>query len=145
MDLPSSARTYLLVIGYGNTLRGDDSVGPRVAEAIQDLKMHGVRAMSCALLTPEMAATIAQAKRVVFVDATVEGTEEVELRKIFPAKSSRVLGHAANPGTLLAIARDVFGHAPEAWCLAIPVENMDVGEELSQLAKRGMKAAIEKD
>jgi Ni,Fe-hydrogenase maturation factor len=28
-------RTDLLVIGYGNTLRGDDGVGPRVAEAVE--------------------------------------------------------------------------------------------------------------
>ena len=31
----------LLVIGYGNTLRGDDGVGPRVAEAVEKLNLPG--------------------------------------------------------------------------------------------------------
>ena len=33
----SSPRPVLLVIGYGNTLRGDDGVGPRVADAVEAL------------------------------------------------------------------------------------------------------------
>jgi len=147
MSSPGSGEpnhTDLLVIGYGNTLRGDDSVGPRVAEAIEKLNLSGVSALSRTLLTPELAATIAEAKRVVFVDASVEGKTEVELRKIFPAQSSQVLGHSANPGTLLAMARDLFGHAPDAWIIAIPAANLEVGEDLSELAKRGMTIAIEK-
>ena len=39
-----TTRTDLLVIGYGNTLRGDDGLGPRVAEAVerQELIVEGV-------------------------------------------------------------------------------------------------------
>jgi hydrogenase maturation protease len=140
----SGGRIELLVIGYGNSLRGDDAVGPRVAEAIESLKLQGTRTLSCTLLTPELAATISRARKVVFVDATVESAAEVELRKLLPAKSSQVFGHSANPVTLLAIAQDLFGHAPEAWSLAIPVENMDMGEQLSALAKRGVAVAVEK-
>jgi hydrogenase maturation protease len=132
----------LLVIGYGNTLRGDDSVGPRVAEAIEALILPGVRALSCNLLTPELAETISQARRVVFVDASVEPAAEVEMKKLFAAESSQVFAHAANPRTLLAMARDLFGHVPEAWCLSIPVENLEIGEELSAMAKRGLDVAI---
>jgi Ni,Fe-hydrogenase maturation factor len=53
------------------------------------------------------------------------------------------MAHAADPRTLLAVARDVFGHAPKAWWLTIPVENLAIGEELSQLAKQGLENAIE--
>ena len=35
--------TNLLVIGYGNTLRGDDGLGPRVAEAVAALNLPGDR------------------------------------------------------------------------------------------------------
>jgi hydrogenase maturation protease len=138
----TSALIDLLVIGYGNTLRGDDSVGPRVAEAIEALKLPGVRALSCNLLTPELAETISQARRVVFVDASVEPEVEVEMKKLFPAESSQIFAHAADPRTLLAMARDLFGHVPEAWCLSIPVENLDIGEELSAVAKRGLDVAL---
>ena len=132
----------LLVIGYGNTLRSDDSVGPRVAEEIEALGLPGVQALSCNLLTPELAETISQARRVVFVDASVQPVAEVELRKLLPAQSSQIFAHAADPRTLLAMARDLFGRAPDAWCLNIPVETLDIGEELSPMAKRGLDVAV---
>ena len=138
----TSALIDLLVIGYGNTLRGDDSVGPRVAEAIEALKLPRVRTLSCNLLTPELAETISRVRLVVFVDASVEPEAEVEMKKLFPAESSQIFAHAADPRTLLAMARDLFGHVPEAWCLSIPVENLDIGEELSAMAKRGLDLAI---
>ncbi|HEY9173382.1 MAG TPA: hydrogenase maturation protease, partial [Verrucomicrobiae bacterium] len=54
----------LLVIGYGNTLRRDDGIGPKVAEAVAELNLPGVRSLACPQLTPELAEPIAHAKRV---------------------------------------------------------------------------------
>ncbi|HWW03150.1 MAG TPA: hydrogenase maturation protease [Candidatus Acidoferrum sp.] len=132
----------LLVIGYGNTLRSDDGVGPKVAEAIAALNLPKVRTLACDLLTPELADPIARADEVVFVDAAVDAPREVQLRALEPAASSQIMAHAANPRTMLALARDVFGHAPQAWWLTIPVENMGVGEALSTFAQRGFEKAV---
>ena len=52
------------------------------------------------------------------------------------------MAHAASPATLLALARDVFGHAPEAWWLTIPVEDLGIGDRLSPLAQRGFETAM---
>ena len=41
----------VLVIGYGNTLRQDDGVGPKTAEAIAALNLPGVTATTCDLLS----------------------------------------------------------------------------------------------
>jgi hydrogenase maturation protease len=131
------------VIGYGNTLRRDDGVGPRVADAVAALALPGVRALACPLLTPELADPVSRARVVIFVDAAVDAPREVQLRKLAPAGSSQVMAHAASPATLLALARDVFGHAPEAWWLTIPVEDLGMGEELSPLAQRGLEMAVE--
>jgi hydrogenase maturation protease len=133
----------MLVIGYGNTLRSDDGVGARVAEAVAALNLPGVTALSCALLAPELADPIAQAERVVFVDAAVDAPREVWLRTVTPAGSSRILAHAADPPTILALARDVFGHAPESWLLTIPAEHMGIGEGFSDLARHGYSQALE--
>ena len=134
----------LLVIGYGNTLRRDDGVGPRVAEAVEALNLRGVRTLACPLLTPELAEEVSRAKVVIFVDAAVDAPREVRLRDLAPAASSQVMAHAASPTTLLALARDVFGHASEAWWLTIPVEEFGIGEELSPLARRGFEVAVAK-
>lgn len=107
------------------------------------LNLPGVQARACALLTPELADPISQAGIVIFVDAAVDGPREVQLRRLAPAESSQVLAHAADPRTLLALARDVFGRSPEAWWLTIPVENLSLGENLSPLAQRGLGTAVE--
>jgi hydrogenase maturation protease len=138
--------TDLLVIGYGNTLRGDDGVGPRVSDAIAGMALPGVKAITADLLAPELADPISRARRVVFVDASIDTpvSAGAVLRELAPAESSQIMAHAADPRTMLAVARDVFGHAPEAWWLTIPALDMGIGESLSQPTLDGMAQAIEK-
>jgi Ni,Fe-hydrogenase maturation factor len=50
--------------------------------------------------------------------------------------------HAADPQTMLALARDVFGRTPEAWLLTIPVETLEFSDTLSSLAQRGLDQAV---
>ena len=140
-DSPTAAS--LLVIGYGNTLRGDDGVGPRVAEAIEQLNLPGVRTLICQQLSPEYAEPVSQAHTVVFVDAAVDAPPEVQLRKLEPGESSQLMAHAADPRTMLALARDVFGHAPQAWWLTIPAVKLDFSETLTPEAQRGFAEAVE--
>jgi len=46
----------VLVIGYGNTLRGDDGLGQRAAEALAQRALpDGVEVLSCHQLTIELA------------------------------------------------------------------------------------------
>lgn len=94
-------------------------------------------------MTPELADPISRAGRVVFVDAAVDAPHEVQLRPLAPAESSQLMAHAADPRTMLALARDVFGHAPQAWWLTIPIADMSIGETLSPFAQRGLATAIE--
>ena len=132
----------LLVLGYGNTLRGDDGVGPRVAEAIADLHLANVEILSCPQLTPELAEPVSCAQLVIFVDAAIDPPRRVQLRRLSAADSTQVMAHATNPRTILALARDVFDCLPEAWWLTIPIEQTGPGEELSPLADRGCSRAI---
>jgi hydrogenase maturation protease len=134
----------LLIIGYGNTLRCDDGVGPKVADEVAELRLPGVETLACGLLTPELADPISRAETVVFVDAAVDAPREVQLRELTPAESSQIMAHAADPKTMLALARDVFGHAPKAWWLTIPAEELGIGEEFSSLAEGGVAEAIER-
>jgi len=134
----------VLVIGYGNTLRGDDGVGPRVAEAVEALHLPGVRTLVCQQLSPEHAAPIAQAQTVIFVDASVDAPREVQFRPLEPNDTTQLLAHAADPRTMLALSRDVFGHVPKAWWLTIPAIEMEFGEQLTPQAQRGLAEAVEK-
>jgi len=143
MTTPTASETGLLVIGYGNELRGDDGVGPKVAEALDQLKVPGVRTISCHQLTPELAELVSHASRVVFVDASVNQEGGIRLTELKPEETGAVMVHVADPRSLLALARDVFGHCPSAWWLTIRVETMEFGDTLSPAARRGMERALE--
>jgi hydrogenase maturation protease len=136
--------TEFLVIGYGNTLRGDDGVGPRVVEVIGHLRLPGVRTLICPLLTPELADPIAHTEKVIFVDAAVDAPNEVQWRKLEPNETSQLMAHAADPRTMLALARDVFGQVPEAWWLTIPAVDMGFREDFSPEVQQGFFEAVEK-
>ncbi len=137
-------RDDILIIGYGNTLRGDDGAGPRAAEAVAAMNYPGVRALVCPLLTPELADPISQSRVALFVDAAVDAPREVQLRELKPAASAQIMAHAADPRILLALARDVFGHAPQAWWLTIPAVKFDFSDDLSPEAQQGLASALEK-
>lgn len=136
--------TNLLVIGYGNTLRGDDGAGPRVADAVEALRLPGVRTLTCQQLSPEHAAPISQADTVIFVDASVESSREVQFRHLEPNATSQLMAHSADPRTMLALSRDVFGRQPNAWWLTIPAQKMEFSEELTPEAQRGCAEAVKK-
>jgi hydrogenase maturation protease len=140
---PIQLREFL-VIGYGNELRGDDGVGLKVAAALDAMKLPGVRVIACHQLTPELAEPLSLAREVVFVDASLEPAADVETRTLDPAAAGQIMAHAADPRTLLALARDVFGRFPPAWWLTIPIENIEFGEQLSPVAQRGLANAIRK-
>jgi hydrogenase maturation protease len=142
--MTTTTKAQLLVIGYGNTLRGDDGVGPRVAESVGNLCLPGVRTLICQQLSPEHAASIAQADAVIFVDAALDAPREVQFRELTPGGNTQLMAHAADPRTILALARDVFGYTPKAWWLTIPAERMEFSEELTPMAQRGCAEAVMK-
>jgi hydrogenase maturation protease len=141
---PIAGEPHILVIGYGNTLRGDDGVGPHVVEIVGQLGLPGVRTMICPLLTPELADPISRSSQVVFVDAAVDAPREVQWRKLEPNETSQIMAHAADPRTMLALARDVFGHAPQGWWLTIPAVDLGFHEHFSPSVQRDVIVAVGK-
>jgi hydrogenase maturation protease len=107
-------RGDVLVIGYGNTLRGDDGIGPAVAEAVVEMGLPGVRVLVEHQLTPELAADLAESRLTVFVDAAV-GDKAVTAVRLVAATAGEVMTHAVDPSGLLALALAAYGRTPEAW------------------------------
>lgn len=143
MGLPGGPRRTL-VIGYGNTLRGDDGVGPRVAEAVARRGRPTVEALAVHQLTPELAARIADAELVIFVDArlAVAPSESCHVHEIGPDAPGPADGHVCEPRSLLALARSLFGASPEALAVTIPAIDLTFGERLSPTALREMETAL---
>ena len=133
----------VLVIGYGNTLRGDDGVGQHVALAVSKWNVPGLSAMSVHQLTAELAEPIASAELVIFVDAKF--TAPGDLVKIQPIHSSSTafnIGHTSDPRCLLALADAVYGRIPPAWLVSVPAADFSMRDGLSATASRGAKLAV---
>jgi Ni,Fe-hydrogenase maturation factor len=111
---------------------------------VAELELPGTRSLTFDLLTPELAVPVSRADYVVFVDAAIDAPKEVQMRPLEPSASSQIMAHAANPGTLLALSRDLFSHTPKAWWLTIPATEMGFSETLSAKAAHGMDVALEK-
>jgi hydrogenase maturation protease len=123
----------VLIVGYGNSLRGDDAMGLVAAERLGGLAVHQ--------LTPELAERIAQADAVVFLDADATlPPGEISVRVVEPADTT--LDHHATPAGLLRLSQAVYGAAPKARLIGMGGEDFELREGLSAAAKRAVELAV---
>lgn len=133
----------ILVIGYGNTLRGDDGVGYRVAEQVEAWHQPAVRSLACHQLTPELAADMAECDRVIFVDATLPGTlTTVSVQPLQPDPTP-LETHFSTPAGLLQLTQQLFDCCPEAHQVLIPTYAMAFTEALSALTQAALETALQ--
>ncbi|MFH7243432.1 MAG: hydrogenase maturation protease [Spirulina sp.] len=135
-----------LVLGYGNTLRGDDGVGYCLAEAVEGWNWDNVEAYPCHQLTPDLAALIAEQERVFFVDAALpqDPHSPLILTRLMPGAEPTLTftGHHSNPMDLLILAQQLYGQSPLAYTLLLPTWAMGYGEDLSPIAQTGLRQGL---
>ncbi|WP_071515311.1 hydrogenase maturation protease [Geitlerinema sp. PCC 9228] len=137
----------ILVVGYGNSLRSDDGAAHAVVSRLQQQELPQVQVLSVHQLTPELAETLSQVQRAIFVDVYM-AHGETQLR-VEPLPSQEQLArearwkwiHQATPRSLLALTQFVYGSTPEAWWVLIPAVNLALGETTSATAQAGIDAA----
>ena len=132
-----------LVLGWGNPGRGDDGLGPALAELLDERLRDGVEVESDYQLQVEDAAECAGHRRVIFVDADRTGPAPFSCRRLEPAASGLGFSsHSVSPGGLLAITRELFGQEPEAWLVGVRGYEFDSFHEgLSRRARANLAAA----
>ncbi|MGD0462233.1 MAG: hydrogenase maturation protease [Tepidisphaeraceae bacterium] len=113
----SEADAPVLVIGYGNVLRGDDGAGPAAAEALRDqLPQPVAKILAVPQLLPELVEPLSRSKLAIFIDAdwkTPAG--QLRKKKLTPSHDDGgAMGHHQSPESLLSMASEVYGHAPPA-------------------------------
>jgi hydrogenase maturation protease len=112
-----------LIIGYGNSLRTDDGIGPILADAVGGTSFE--------YLCPELAEEVASAESLIFIDACFgEDIGQIHTGKI-EAESSSEMSHQSSPSALLQMATELYGSAPSALLITITGSNFDYGDKLS--------------
>ena len=133
----------VLVHGFGNPGRRDDGLGPACAAAVERLALPGVAVDADYQLTVDDSVALRDVDVVVFADAAVRGPEPFEFRALEPKPGVPFGSHGIEPPALLALTRELFGHTPEAWILAIRGYDFEGFEErLSERAAANLAAAL---
>ena len=141
---PTKARCLLLACG--NTLRGDDGIGPWLCAWAEE-RFRGdnrIAAISRQQWTPELALDIAAAETVLFIDCSAASAPgSVSLQAVRPAASTQALGtHHVGAPELLDLARALYDSLPRAaLLLTVGADSMELGEEFSPAVKDAIPEA----
>jgi hydrogenase maturation protease len=124
----------VLIIGYGNPLKSDDSLGWRAADQIaQQLSSPEIKVMRLHQLTPEVAEEASRAELAIFIDARQEGSPgEMNCELVSAQTVSRPThSHDLWPGSILGLAGELYGRSPRAYLLTVSGQCFEDGESLS--------------
>ena len=135
-----------VVIGYGSPIRGDDAIGPIVADRLdgEDLS-DDVRVISRHILTADLVPDICDAQKVIFVDAAAKGVPgEVRCQRLTAdASALSTMAHFLDPRELLAWAQSLYGCEPEAYLVSVAGDDFDFSHfDLSKKIERVLPEVI---
>jgi hydrogenase maturation protease len=141
-DAATPSPAPVLVLAIGNPSRGDDAVGPLLAEWLAERAPPGVEVMVDYQLQVEHALDLERRERVVFVDACVDADAPAVARRVVPDARFAHTSHALAPAQVLETYRRITGREPpESWMVGIRGERFELGAGLSQVAECGCDAA----
>ena len=134
--------TKVLVIGYGNPLRSDDSLGWQAAQHLEALLQSHTQVEICAYqqLTPELAGKLYAVELAIFIDASIDQPPgvltcaAVQPDESLPAQFS----HDFTPAKLLAFTELLYASTPQAFLVSIGAETFALGETLSPAVKAAL-------
>jgi hydrogenase maturation protease len=139
----------ILVIGYGNSLCGDDGIGPRAVERLaEENLLADVECLTAHQLMPELAETISCADAVIFVDAAYAETPGkitcLELAPVNrPDTAPAAFTHHVSPAILLENAQILYGRHPAAYLYTIAGENFELGDSFSSGVELTLPSLLE--
>ncbi|MDQ7745986.1 hydrogenase maturation protease [Hydrogenophaga pseudoflava] len=123
----------LLVLVWGNPSRGDDALGPLLAERLIDHAQiaglsNRVEVLTDFQLQVEHALDLVGRERVLFVDAALDLAEPFTVRPLQAARGAGIGSHALAPEAVLQVFQDLHHQPPPpATLLAIRASAFELG------------------
>jgi hydrogenase maturation protease len=144
----TSTPVRCLILACGNTLRGDDGLGPALGEwATEHFAANdGVRTIISHQWTPDMVEDVAAAGNVLFIDCALDQAPgQILLRELTPAPiNPGLVTHHLGAPELLHTAQNLYGRQPRrALLLTIGAGSIELGEELTPTVSAALPDAQE--
>ncbi|HOM24881.1 MAG TPA: hydrogenase maturation protease [Thermosynergistes sp.] len=139
----------VLVLGYGNPYRGDDGLGPLLAERVAQWLAslgEGAELWVGQQLLPELAEELVNHDVAIFCDASAVPLEDGFLLEELDISSDPegLTLHSVSPQWLLGLAQSLAGRMPKACLLSVEGESFDFREGLTPRCEERAKAALQR-
>jgi hydrogenase maturation protease len=136
------AEPALVVFAWGNASRGDDGIGPRMADHIRDYAHPRVELIEDHQLNIEHVTDIRERTPVLFIDASVALDDGFEFERLVPSGDGNFSTHAISPKALLNVYCETMqSPAPDSFLLHIAGRQFNLGDGLSHEADAAVRAA----
>ena len=137
----------VLIIGYGNPLRGDDALGPQVAAVLAERFGDDpcVTVQTVHQLTLDLAETLANFSLIILIDAReAEPVGEIFIQKIQPSQElPQPFSHYLDPAELLGVCQILYDALPEMILTGINATNFEVGAPISAAVQASMPKLVD--
>jgi len=133
------ASSHVLVVGYGNTHRRDDGIGPYVVDWVGHILQHrkDIRTLSLHQLEADLIEALRGIDSLILVDASVEeidgGWRWIKVEPEFG--DLPYLTHHVKPSFLLGLFESLYHRCPQTWLVSVHGQDFGFGERLSQEAE----------
>jgi hydrogenase maturation protease len=140
-----------LVFGIGNPSRGDDAIGPLMIERLEREqsagRLPGVDLLTDFQLQPEHALDLRGREEVIFIDASLSGTEPYRLLTLCAhaaATPSTIPSstHSTSPEGVLLVYGELYGKPPPATLMAVRGYRFALGAEPCVRARANLDMAL---
>ena len=138
-----------VVIGVGNSFRGDDAAGREVARRVRERVPDELEVIICELEPTRLIDAWERADAAFVVDAVASGAEPGTVHRfdvtsdVLPSREFRSSTHALGIGETIELARAIGKLPSRVVVFGIEGESFGSGTELSSAAQDGVERAVE--
>ncbi|MGO8793687.1 MAG: hydrogenase maturation protease [Candidatus Sulfotelmatobacter sp.] len=137
----------ILIIAYGNPMRGDDGLAWRAADELEaKLSSSEIEIQRLHQLAPELAETISHVAAVIFVDAAAAQPNrqpgDIRCEPITEISSEGTFSHQFSPHAVVALARQLYNANPRAFSVTMTGQDFNHAESLSPPVAAALPALI---
>jgi hydrogenase maturation protease len=146
VSLPVERSWHLYIVGFGNSHRRDDGIGPYIVRQLKSALKDSDKIGFLSLRHPEpsIVGELQGADQVLFVDATIKALSNGwQLNRIQPdLEMLPYTTHHFTPTVILGMMKMFYGRSPAGWLLTVEGCDFGFGQRLTLTAKKRARSAI---